>query len=371
MERQFPVGTPVIGDDLIGRGQEIKRLLDVVTNGQSVLFIAPRRLGKTSLALEILRRLKEKGYYTADVDLFMVLSKKEFAERLVNSTLANKKISNIVDKLKKGISHLIKNVQFKHVIEDFEFILDFASSSTDEDKLFENSLEFLEKFAEKNGRHLFVLLDEFGDITKLDGDEILKKMRAIIQRQRNVTYIFAGSQESVMKNIFGSRKSPFFRFAMMFEIGNLPILETRVYIKDKFTSLGFKISDNVAEEIISHTGCHPYYMQLLCQKIYINIKGEKKVVESEDVKKGLNLSLLSERQYFEELWERLRERKNYILVVRKIAEGGSPYDVAGIDRQLVYNIVVVLEKMGIIRKTGKARYNMIDPLFKMFVNNGF
>lgn len=367
IDKQFPAGMPVSGTDLIGRERELKILFDTLANGQSVLLIAPRRLGKTSLALEVLKRLQKDGHFIAEVDIFKVISKREFAEKLVSSALKNKKIPDFFNKLKTGLAAILKNVQLRQVVEDFEFILDFGSSSTDENKLFENSLEFLDEFSVKHKKHIFVLLDEFGDVTKLDGEEILKKMRAIVQRQQNVTYLFAGSQESVMKHIFGDRKSPFFRFAATVELGNLPIADTVTYIKRKFTSLGFKISESVANEIVGITDGHPYYTQLLCQKIYLGIKGDKELVSEEDVKEGLDSAIVSGRQYFEELWQRLRERKHHVLIVKTIAEGGSPYNIAELDKQTIYNALVALEKSGVIKKIDKARHKLVDPFFKRYI----
>lgn len=367
IEKQFPAGMPVSGTDLIGREREFKALLNTLANGQSVLLIAPRRLGKTSLALEVLKKLQDDGHFIAEVDIFNVISKREFAEKIVGSALKNKKLPDLFNKLKTGLAVILKNVQLKQVVEDFEFILDFGSSSADENKLFENSLEFLNEFSAKHKKHIFVLLDEFGDVTKLDGEDILKKMRAIIQRQQNATYLFAGSQESVLKHIFGDKKSPFFRFAATVELGNLPMAETVAYIKRKFTSLGFKIDGSVANEIVGFTEGHPYYTQLLCQKIYLGIKGAKEVVGIEDVKEGLDSVIVSERQYFEELWQRLRERKHHVLIAKNIAEGGSPYNVAELDKQTIYNSLITLERSGIIKKIDKARYKLVDPFFKRYI----
>lgn len=363
----FPAGLPVIGEDLIGRQEELERLFKVLNNGQNAILIAPRRMGKTSLALELLRRLKLKGHFTVDVDLFKIISKRELAEELVESALENKKISNLIGKLKKGFSAILKNVQLKQVVEDFEFVLDFASEKVDGDKILEEGLNFLEKFALKNKQHLFVLLDEFGDITKLGGNVVLKKIRAIIQRQQNVTYLFAGSQESIMRSIFGNRKSPFFRFAVLFELGNLPLSELKSYIQKKFYSLGIHIDETVIDEILNETGGHPYYTQLLCQNVYLDVKGSKNTVESIDVKRGIELVLDSERQFFEEMWQRLREKKNYLLVVKKIANGESPYDLVDLDRQLIYNILVSLNKSGVIKKVDRAKYQIIDPFFKKYL----
>ena len=49
-------GQPVVGDDLYGRDYELKTLWERLEAGEHVLLLAPRRVGKTSLMLELRRR---------------------------------------------------------------------------------------------------------------------------------------------------------------------------------------------------------------------------------------------------------------------------------------------------------------------------
>lgn len=85
----FPVGGPVSREDVVDREEFIEHLLMRLSEGQSVMLAGPRRIGKTSLAFEVLRRLEERGFYTAAVDLFRVGSKRDFATALIESCLAN------------------------------------------------------------------------------------------------------------------------------------------------------------------------------------------------------------------------------------------------------------------------------------------
>src|SRR5256712_12770977 len=64
----FPVGGPVPASDLVGREGYLRRLVERLEDGQHVLIAGPRRIGKTSLLLEALRRLRRKGHHTAYVD---------------------------------------------------------------------------------------------------------------------------------------------------------------------------------------------------------------------------------------------------------------------------------------------------------------
>ena len=62
------IGQPVEGDDLYGRDYELARLWEHLENGEHILMLAPRRVGKTSLMLE-LRRAPRPGWNVINVDV--------------------------------------------------------------------------------------------------------------------------------------------------------------------------------------------------------------------------------------------------------------------------------------------------------------
>ncbi len=57
----FPVNAmPMPPQDLIGRDAFMRDIVRRVLAGQSILIPGPRRIGKTAVALDLLRRLKEE-----------------------------------------------------------------------------------------------------------------------------------------------------------------------------------------------------------------------------------------------------------------------------------------------------------------------
>ena len=58
------VGKPVTGENFFGRTGEVERLARMVES-EHVLVLAPRRVGKTSLLLELQRSLPSAGPVTA------------------------------------------------------------------------------------------------------------------------------------------------------------------------------------------------------------------------------------------------------------------------------------------------------------------
>ena len=125
MKRTFPVGIPVIGGDLIDREDELRKLEDMLVSGQSVILSSPRRYGKTSVCLELLRRLKNKKYFTVYLDIFLILNKRKLAEEIVDKTFENKQVRNFTHQVKERFADVLRKLEFKQIVKDFEFVLSF------------------------------------------------------------------------------------------------------------------------------------------------------------------------------------------------------------------------------------------------------
>lgn len=366
----FPTGTPVEGDEFIGREKETKLLLDLLKGGQSVIIASPRRYGKTSLIIEVLKRLKREGVFTAELDLFGISSKRELAEQIVEKVLLNRKgwVKGLLLKLKEGITRAIKNPQLKSVIGEFEFILSFSDPKINEDDLLGEAFDFSQRFAEKNKKNFVFSYDEFQDILKLNGDILVKKMRTKFQRHANVSYIFAGSQESLMKNLFTNPKEAFYKFG---RIIYLDVIEEKVFknhIKKTYHKCNFDCPDAIIDGLLKISECHPYYTQLICQQIYYSLLEKKRKIDEKDLSEGVFGAVLAERSGFDALWSNLSERKHDILLIKHIAlTGESPYQLKDIERQRIYQALQSLEFRGIIKRLGKGNYAIKDPLFNQYI----
>lgn len=365
----FPTGVPVQGDGMVGREKEVQMLYELLKDGQSVIIASPRRFGKTSLILEVLKRLKKEEIFTADLDLFSVSSKRELAEQIVDKVLLNKKgwIKGLLQKLKEGVSRALKHLELKSAVGEFEFILDFTDPKVDEGALLDNALEFPQIFAQKNRKHFVFSYDEFQDVLKLDGDILIKKMRATFQKHTEVAYIFAGSQESLMRNLFTDAKQAFYKFGRIFYLDVIEKECFKKYIIKTFHQNGISCSDEIADHILTTTGGHPYYTQLICQQIYYLIFGRQKAVEEKDLNEGMINSIIAERSGFDAMWAGLSEKKHGLYIIEKLAlYGGSPYE-DHYDRQVIYQALRSLEYKGIVKKIKKGEYDLRDPLFKEYV----
>ncbi|MCF6280434.1 MAG: ATP-binding protein [Flavobacteriaceae bacterium] len=62
--------------------------------GQSVVIVAPRRMGKTSLMIELINQLKKQEFFITHIDVFSTSNIPTLARRIVESVFSN----NILDK---------------------------------------------------------------------------------------------------------------------------------------------------------------------------------------------------------------------------------------------------------------------------------
>ncbi|MDI6793244.1 MAG: ATP-binding protein [bacterium] len=371
MKPIFEFGKPVIGRELIGREKEVTSLLAYALGGQSVILSAPRRFGKTSILLEVLRRAREEGFAVGYLDIFEAVSLRELSEKIVETLLANDKLSarRFLSLLKKDIKQAVSMLEFKTVLSDYEFILSFSSQETEEVGLFDDTLNFIEEYGRKKKGRLIFVIDEFSDLVKWNS-RLLKKMRSKFQRHQNVTYLFAGSHESMMKDIFTKKSFAFYGFGLMMELEPIPERELTEYLYSNFIKAGFEVSRETVSFMVSRTSSHPHYTKILAQQI-VDLTSEEKKIDQDAVDEAFQIALLGVKGELDKEWEDLAKAPLQRKIIKILAnEKGLPYRSKNLrekEKRQLYFALTELEKKGIIRKGGKGRYVFYNPFFEGYI----
>ncbi|MEP7171265.1 MAG: ATP-binding protein, partial [Bacteroidota bacterium] len=308
------VGKPVTGKDFIGREEELKLMLQLLSQGQSIVLIAPRRYGKTSLVTEALRRLDNKGFYTSYIDLFSNPTMDGLAADITQEVLSNKRLDKAFSIFMKNIKELVKNVEFRHEIDQNEFILHFNDRHHNPNELLSDSIDFIERFAKNNNKHIIAAFDEFGDLAKYGSDKIVKLFRSKMQTHKHATYIFSGSYESVMNELFVTPRSPFYRFARIIQLRGINKDRFSEHIISKLKHNKQTITDEALNLLFNFTQGHPYYTQLMLQQMLL-FYNDKKVIDKREVEHIKKDLLTIEMNYIEKTWEDLSRVKELVPVL--------------------------------------------------------
>lgn len=357
------VGKPVTGEELIGREKEINEIIQTIKAGQSVALIAPRRFGKTSIMMEVMNRLTREKFFTGSIDIFTVPDIEQLAFEITSQVLKNRKLDEALNKLKRNLGEILTNIKFRKEIEGAEFILGFGKPQNDPWEQLRSSLRFIETFALKYNKKNCFAFDEFGDIEKLDGIEIIKLFRGIIQNQKQSVYIFSGSYESVMNKIFVTSKSPFYRMVKIVEPGFVNKEDLIKFTEKKFRKLNIPYDINNLSRGVELSKGHPYYIRLFIQEYYFQYLQEGKLSDPEVI---FNKMMLSENNYLEKLWSEISNKKETRVVFIKIVETGRPYTGTNNKGVNISRAINELRGKGII-SSDKSGYVVSDPLFERFI----
>lgn len=194
-----------------------------------------------------------------------------------------------------------------------------------------------------------------------------KLFRSKIQQHANSTYIFSGSYESVMNQMFVSGKSPFHRLARIIRLGYIEQQPLVASLTTRFSSLGITIPASFPEEIIRFTRGHPYYSQLAFQQVVLNKSLTGKVPS---LKELTALLLVVEKDYLEKTWEHLSRNKEVVYTLLAVAEGGDNIYQRLKHRKInIARAIRKLEGMGLLFRHEDGRYYISDPIFEQWLRD--
>ena len=364
----FPLGGPVPESEIVDRENFIFSLQTRLAEGQSIMLAGPRRIGKTSLANEVLRRLKKQGLYTASVDFFRSSSKRKIAESIIDSCLENRTgIRKTLDAVWDQAKLLAGSAKIAVKLKDLEFNMGFPKKEMDDETLFEYALNLPEILSEKDNKRMVILFDEFQDAGQIAGQEIYKQMRSVFQLQRRVSYLFLGSKEGMMQSLFAGKKHAFYRYATVLPIPEIPEDAWKSYINRKFKEKQVEINrDVVLAEVIRLAGGHPQDTMLICSEAYYTLlETGQQVLTSDIIKIAYERAMASLTPVFDEILD-VYKKPLQRDILRRLAvmeniytENKHPNEVKRAVDQFLLS--------GVIEKEKRSRYRFVEPMLQEYI----
>jgi hypothetical protein len=358
-ENPFRFGTVVDGIYFTDREDEQLEIGSYLKSENHLIIISPRRFGKTSLIKKILTGSNRRFIY---LDMQLVLSEEDFAAQLL------KRIYRIypVQKLKNYIKlfRLIPSVIMNPVTGEVE--VSFSPGSRDLAPL-EDVLNLTENLGKPDDK-MIVVLDEFQDIFRINTG-LDRMLRSVIQVHKNINYVFMGSSESMIREIFEKKDSPFYRFGILYPLGKIQEVKFRLFLEYNFTGVAVD-PRTVSGDILKITGSHPYYTQQLAFMVWelLNRNGQAQEVVAELAADEI---VRSHDNDFELLWNTLN-RTDMMLLAGMSESNISPLSDefrkqfgTGASSTVFSTLQRLIKKGMVIRdETG---YFIDDPFFRRWI----
>lgn len=148
-------------------------------------------------------------------------------------------------------------------------------------------------------KKIAVVMDEFQDILALpDAHEAMAILRANIQYQSDIAYLFVGSIRHQMDDIFNSSKSPFFKSAIPIEVRSLEGDRFKAFIETRFKKGGRTISAELLSRVIEIGHHIPGDVQQLCEALWA-VTRKNQAVDKSALSNALALIFSRERGAYE------------------------------------------------------------------------
>ncbi len=235
-------------------------------NGRNMAVISPRRMGKTGL-IEHCFYMSEikRDYYAYFIDIYATGSLKEFVFILGKQIFETHKSKGrkFLDKFFNTISSLRPAFKLDPVTGAPTFDIGIGDIRQPE-----YSLEQIFAYLESADKSCIVAIDEFQQIAKYPEKNMEAILRTHIQKCKNTTFVFAGSQRHMMLNIFFSASRPFYQSVSLLNLEAIPIDEYTAFAQKHFKKAGKTIPKELVIRIYDLFEGHTWYVQSIFNRLF-------------------------------------------------------------------------------------------------------
>jgi hypothetical protein len=197
-------------------------------------------------------------------------------------------------------------------------------------------------------------------------------MRAAVQHQREVGYVFAGSEPSLMERMIGPRR-PFYKAGPVMRLEKIPADEFAAFIDARFARSGMRPESGLGDAIVELAGNLPYDVQRLAHETWDEIRGRgRRRATLDDLHQALKRLLTEQQMMFEAVWQRLTLAQRAVLRTVVIENGGGllSADVRTRHRlggpSTVQAALVALVRDDLVTRDAE-RYIVVDSLLREWV----
>lgn len=353
------------------RINESSRLIKSITNGNNLVIISPRRMGKTGLIQFCYDKPEiSNEYYTFFIDILHTSSLREFTYllgRAIYDTLLprSRKIAAL-------FMQTIKSISGKFGFDPITNMPTFNIELGDIE-MPEYTLEEIFSFLAKADKPCIIAIDEFQQIGKYPEKNIEALLRTHIQKISNCNFIFAGSERHMMQEMFTSSARPFYNSADILELKAIAPSEYIPFVKYHFEKRNKSIATENIEYVYNLFEGHTYYIQRTFNEAFADT-AELEECTAGLIKQTIENMIAYNDTIFREILSNIPEKQKALLYA--IAKDGKATNITSasfIKRHAlpsassVQSATKKLLERDIITQINKV-YSVTDKLFAMWMN---
>lgn len=311
------VGAPVTGENFYGRTKEIKRALEKLKDGNSLILSAPRRVGKTSFSKKIIELLENENWLGIYINMEHLKDEMALYNELADKLYEKR---NIYERISRGAKLFLERTSF--TIKDASIRYQDPNARN---TIRKNILQIIND-AERKEKILFVF-DELAvflnEISKKgqtpeEAKSFLNWLRSVRQESsEKAVWIFCSSI-SIENYLSKYDLSSTTNDMLPFDIGEMPETEALGLIQKLAEQASLTIPTPVQKHILTLLGVAlPHNIQALFSAIIDEMPEGKTTINKKVVFDAYNY-LVKNATYFGTWYQRLRDYTDEEANLKKI-----------------------------------------------------
>lgn len=248
------------------RETETAKIISALENDRNISLMSPRRYGKTGLIQHAFYRIVEKDTNAVCIyfDIYSTQNLNDFVKIFAESVLG--KVEGGVEKTMKKFSSFFKS--FRPVLSYDALSGQPELSVKIEQENVAQSLQEVFSYLKQSDKRCYIAIDEFQQVAEYPEKGTEALLRSYIQFLPNVKFVFSGSRQHLMGEIFLSAKRPFYQST---QIMSLDVIDRGKYFQfanAHFQKNKFTITEECFETIYSQFEGHTWYVQAVLNRLF-------------------------------------------------------------------------------------------------------
>jgi AAA+ ATPase superfamily predicted ATPase len=354
-------------DYFCDRELEQETLYKNLLNGRNTLIHSPRRLGKSALIKHLFNSLeKQNQAETIFIDLFATQNMEGLIRVFAEKLLAKYYMKNLLAGIKQMLKGISPNLSFS---PDGTPSLSLSINETQQGSTLMELFQYLEKRKKK----VIVALDEFQVISSYP-EKAEAFLRTYIQSLNNVQFIFSGSSNHLLQEMFFSAKRPFYQSVEVVILDKINRDVYRSFIETQFNLFNKKVSEDAVNHLLDFTDTYTYYTQAICNQAFAKTTDELTI---EDAIQVTELYIETRKEDYQNLLRLLPENQKKVAVaIAKEELVSKPSSIDFIIKNKLPSVsstllaLKALKSKEIIYRTNEG-YIIYDVFFKRFLQKYF
>ena len=257
-------------DYFCDRTEETEKMVSYLRNGANITLVSPRKIGKTGLIHHVFHQIKQQDPKAVCLylDIFATKNQQDFVKMLGEAVVAD-----VVERQKSLLKKAMERIGWLKPSVTLDPLTGQPTFSVNVDRQHsEATIRNIFDYLNESKSEVYVAIDEFQTITHYPEKGTEAMLRSHIQFIHNVHFIFSGSRQHLMYEMFGSPKRPFYQSTSMVSLSPLHEEIYFDFAQRQFAARRGQISQDVFHELYTRFDGWTWYVQLVLNRLFMTTR---------------------------------------------------------------------------------------------------